>query len=123
MPVPLATLRKVLESKAAPREQLRQLRQLVDQPPAPWPDQESGQGTLWVTVEGAEHPWPRAPYRVKRWWCIGCGKERVAQRWTRCRRCERRVQAGIPVDVDDCVTARSVCARTERRPKGRRHGG
>lgn len=50
--------------------------------------------------------------------CIGCGKRQVRGRHY-CSRCRGRLRAGLPLDLEDFVTAGDVwpsCSSSRRRP-------
>ena len=47
--------------------------------------------------------------------CIGCGKTQVVGQ-TYCRRCKKRLDAGLPVDLDEYVTYRQ--SRKANAPTG-----
>jgi hypothetical protein len=58
-------------------------------------------------------PW-RAVY--VRWLCIGCKKAEVRVKFTYCPRCKKRLDAGLPVDLDDYVTDADYRALAKRMP-------
>jgi hypothetical protein len=66
----------------------------------------TGQLSLWRRVAGEDRPWRgRGP---KRWSCIGCGRESVAIQHTYGPRCRKRLEAGLPVDLDEYLTEAEV---------------
>jgi hypothetical protein len=64
----------------------------------------AGQLPLWRRIAGRDQTWQDRPGAGKAYVCIGCGRERVKVKRTYCRRCQKRLGAGIPVDVDEYLT-------------------
>lgn len=55
--------------------------------------------------------------------CLGCGKEPVRVRFTYGRRCRKRLEAGLPVDLETFVTERESRALAKRMPSPIAFGG
>jgi len=53
-------------------------------------------------------PW-RAVY--VRWLCVGCKRVEVKVKFTYCPRCKKRLDAGLPVDLDEYLTDRECRQR------------
>lgn len=100
-----------------PREAMRKVERALSVRPKARPQPDGDQLVLWLDGR----PW-RLVYVTTQpqYLCIGCGKVPTVKKHSYCRRCRRRVESGIPVDVDDVVTQKEAKAHGFVSNPGRR---
>lgn len=63
----------------------------------------SGQLPLWRRIGRKDRTW-RWTRDGRRWKCVGCGDVASTLPRTYCRKCRRRLESGLPVDLDEYLT-------------------